>query len=91
MSTPPPARRGRDAETEAWRQALIVELIVETDFATSVVLDAPERDAHKAGQSVDVRVIQASGDRQLSGAPIASAPEDGYLMLTISGAVKTTS
>jgi ferredoxin-NADP reductase len=64
----------------AWRLGTVAEVVPETPRATSIVLDLPGWPGHRAGQHVDVRLAASGVHRSYS---IASAPEDGYLMLTV--------
>jgi ferredoxin-NADP reductase len=66
-----------------WQLAAVVELIVETPRAKSIVLELPEFAGHRPGQHVDVRVTAPDGYQAQRSYSIASAPEDGYLMLTV--------
>jgi ferredoxin-NADP reductase len=61
----------------------VVELIRETVRATSVVLDLSGWTGHLPGQRVDVRLTAPDGFQVERSYSIASAPEDGYVMLTI--------
>jgi ferredoxin-NADP reductase len=61
----------------------VVELIDETARAKSIVLDPPEWPGHRAGQHVDVRLTAEDGYQAQRSYSIASAPEDGYLVLTV--------
>ena len=61
----------------------MVELVGETARTKSIVLDLPDRLRHRAGQHVDVRLTAEDGYQAQRSYSIASAPEDGYLMLTV--------
>ena len=61
----------------------MVELIDETERAKSIVLDLPDWGGHRAGQHVDVRLTAEDGYQAQRSYSIASAPEDGYLVLTV--------
>jgi ferredoxin-NADP reductase len=61
----------------------VVELIDENARTKSVVLDAPGWPGHRAGQHVDVRLTAEDGYQAQRSYSIASAPEDGYLVLTV--------
>lgn len=66
-----------------WEMARVVELVDETELVRSVVLDAPRWPGHRPGQHLALRVPGCRArpsDRRYS---IASAPEDGYVVLTI--------
>ena len=49
----------------------------------SIVLDLPEWPGHRAGQHVDVRLTAEDGYQAQRSYSIASAPEDGKLVLTV--------
>jgi ferredoxin-NADP reductase len=61
----------------------VVRLVDETPRARSIVLDLPDRQPHRAGQHVDVRLTAEDGYQAQRSYSIASAPEDGPLMLTV--------
>jgi len=66
-----------------WKLGEAVELIDETPRVRSIVLDVPDWPGHRAGQHVDVRLTAEDGYQAQRSYSIASAPEDGRLMLTI--------
>jgi ferredoxin-NADP reductase len=66
-----------------WKSAAVVELVDETAHAKSVVLDVDDWPGHRAGQHVDVRLTAEDGYQAQRSYSIASAPEDGYLTLTV--------
>jgi ferredoxin-NADP reductase len=66
-----------------WQSAAVVELIIETPQAVSVVLELPGFPAYRPGQHVDVRLPAPDANPAQRSYSIASAPEDGYLMLTV--------
>ena len=66
-----------------WRLGTVIELVDETPRARSIVLDVPEWPGHRAGQHVDVRLTAADGYQAQRSYSIASAPEDGELVLTV--------
>ena len=66
-----------------WQLANVVELVEETARVRSIVLDPPAWPGHRAGQHVDVRLTAEDGYQAQRSYSIASAPEDGYLMLTV--------
>jgi ferredoxin-NADP reductase len=66
-----------------WQLAEVVELVEETARARSIVLDAPHWLGHRAGQHVDVRLTAEDGYQAQRSYSIASAPEDGHLVLTV--------
>jgi ferredoxin-NADP reductase len=61
----------------------VVELVVETARAKSIVLDLPAWPGHRAGQHVDIRLTAEDGYQAQRSYSIASAPEDDLLALTI--------
>jgi ferredoxin-NADP reductase len=66
-----------------WRSTTVVELIAETPRVRSLVLEAPGWPGHRAGQHVDVRLTADDGYQAQRSYSIASAPEDGHLVLTV--------
>jgi ferredoxin-NADP reductase len=66
-----------------WRLGTVAALVQETPRATSIVLELPCWPGHRAGQHVDVRLAAQGGRRVQRSYSIASAPEDGYVMLTV--------
>jgi ferredoxin-NADP reductase len=60
-----------------------VELIDETPGVRSIVLDPPDWPGHRAGQHVDVRLTAEDGYQAQRSYSIASAPEDGHVVLTV--------
>ena len=66
-----------------WQLADVVELVDETAHAKSIVLDLDDWPGHRAGQHVDVRLTAEDGYQAQRSYSIASAPEDGYLTLTV--------
>jgi ferredoxin-NADP reductase len=67
----------------SWLLAEVVELRDETSRVRSIVLDVPGWAGHRAGQHVDVRLTAEDGYQAQRSYSIASAPEDGQLVLTI--------
>jgi ferredoxin-NADP reductase len=61
----------------------VAELVAETTRTKSIVLDIPDWAGHRAGQHVDVRLTAEDGYQAQRSYSIASAPEDGYLVLTV--------
>ena len=61
----------------------MVELVVETARAKSIVLELPAWPGHRAGQHVDIRLTAEDGYQAQRSYSIASAPEDGLLTLTV--------
>jgi ferredoxin-NADP reductase len=61
----------------------VVELVDETAGVRSIVLHLAEWPGHRAGQHVDVRLTAEDGYQAQRSYSIASAPEDGYLVLTV--------
>jgi ferredoxin-NADP reductase len=66
-----------------WRLGTVAELVRETPRAVSIVLEVPGWPGHRAGQHVDVRVRAEDGHHVQRSYAVASAPEDGYVMLTV--------
>jgi ferredoxin-NADP reductase len=67
----------------AWRLAEVVELVRETPRVASLVLDVPGWPGHRPGQHVDVRLTAEDGYQAQRSYSLASAPEDGRLVLTV--------
>jgi ferredoxin-NADP reductase len=63
--------------------ASVVELVQETEQTQSIVLEVTDWPGHRAGQHVDVRLTAEDGYEAQRSYSIASAPEDGYLVLTV--------
>ena len=61
----------------------MVELVRETERASSIVLRACDWAGHRAGQHVDVRLTAPDGYQAQRSYSISSAPEDGDLVLTV--------
>jgi ferredoxin-NADP reductase len=61
----------------------VVELVVETPRAKSILLDLPEWPGHRAGQHVDIRLTADDGYQAQRSYSIASAPDDDLLALTV--------
>ncbi len=61
----------------------MVELVEETARTKSIVLELEGWSGHRAGQHVDVRLIAEDGYQAQRSYSIASAPEDGNLVLTV--------
>jgi ferredoxin-NADP reductase len=66
-----------------WQIGSVVELVEETPRVKSIVLELPEWSGHRAGQHVDVRLTAEDGYQAQRSYSIASAPEDGYVVLTV--------
>ena len=66
-----------------WRIGTVVELLAETDRATSIGLRLPGWPGHRAGQHVDVRLTAEDGYQAQRSYSIASAPEDADVVLTV--------
>ncbi len=66
-----------------WQLASVVEFVEETPRTRSIVLEPPAWPGHRAGQHVDVRLTAEDGYQAQRSYSIASAPEDGYLVLTV--------
>jgi ferredoxin-NADP reductase len=61
----------------------VAEIVPETPRAVSIVLDLPGWPGHRAGQHVDVRLTAEDGYQAQRSYSIASAPGDGYVVLTV--------
>jgi ferredoxin-NADP reductase len=61
----------------------VVELVAETAWARSIVLELPGWPGHRAGQHVDIRLTADDGYQAQRSYSIASAPDDDLLSLTI--------
>jgi ferredoxin-NADP reductase len=66
-----------------WLPATVVELIDETPRVRSLVLEVEDWPGHRPGQHVDVRLTAEDGYQAERSYSIASAPEDGRLVLTV--------
>ncbi len=66
-----------------WQLGTVIELVPETERTRSIVLELPAWAGHRAGQHVDVRLTAEDGYQAQRSYSIASAPEDGYLVLTV--------
>jgi ferredoxin-NADP reductase len=61
----------------------VLELVEETARTKSIVLELPDWVGHRAGQHVDVRLTAEDGYQTQRSYSIASAPEDGDLVVTV--------
>jgi ferredoxin-NADP reductase len=61
----------------------VAQLVEETARTKSLVLAVPGWAGHRAGQHVDVRLTAEDGYQAQRSYSIASAPEDGYVVLTV--------
>ena len=66
-----------------WQTGTVAELIAETPRSCSVVLELDHWAGHRAGQHVDLRLIAPDGYEVQHSYFIASAPEDGIVVLTV--------
>ena len=66
-----------------WRLARVVETIVETPRAKTLVLDIPDWPGHLPGQHIDVRLTAPDGYQAQRSYSIATPPEDHQLRLTV--------
>jgi ferredoxin-NADP reductase len=66
-----------------WRLAEVVDVVPETPRTSSLVLEVPGWEGHRAGQHVDLRLTAEDGYQAQRSYSIASAPEDGRLVLTV--------
>jgi ferredoxin-NADP reductase len=67
----------------SWQVADVVDVVQETESASSLLLQCPAWPGHAAGQHVDVRLTAEDGYQAQRSYSIASAPEDEQLALTI--------
>ena len=74
------AVRGRLIE---WRLATLVDTVVETPRARTLLLDVPDWPGHRAGQHVDVRLTAPDGYQAQRSYSISSAPDDARVALTV--------
>jgi ferredoxin-NADP reductase len=66
-----------------WQLARVLEVVDETPRVRSIVLQPSAWAGHRAGQHVDVRLTAEDGYQAQRSYSIASAPEDGELVLTV--------
>jgi ferredoxin-NADP reductase len=66
-----------------WQLGRVVEIVDETPRCRSLGLELVEWAGHRAGQHVDVRLTAEDGYQAQRSYSIASAPEDGELVLTV--------
>lgn len=66
-----------------WQRGTVVELADETPRVRSIILEVSDMTSHRPGQHVDIRLAVGEGRRIQRSYSIASAPEDGYLVLTV--------
>jgi ferredoxin-NADP reductase len=67
----------------SWQLGTVIEAIDETATVRSIILDLPGWPGHQPGQHVDVRLTAEDGYQAQRSYSIASAPEDGYVALTV--------
>jgi ferredoxin-NADP reductase len=67
----------------AWRIGEVVETRPDTSRTTSLYLEIPGWEGHRAGQHVDVRLTAPDGYQAQRSYSIASAPEDNIVELLI--------
>jgi ferredoxin-NADP reductase len=67
----------------SWQIGTVAQLVEETARTKSIVLEVPDWAGHSAGQHVDVRLTAEDGYQAQRSYSIASAPEDGYVVLTV--------
>ena len=60
-----------------------MRLVEETAQTMSIELDVPAWPGHRAGQHVDIRLTAEDGYQAERSYSIASAPEDGYVVVTV--------
>jgi ferredoxin-NADP reductase len=66
-----------------WQTGTVAQLVEETARTKSIVLEISGWPGHRAGQHVDVRLTAEDGYQAQRSYSIASAPEDGYVVLTV--------
>ena len=66
-----------------WQLAELVEVVVETPHAKTIVFDVPGWPGHQAGQHVDVRLTAEDGYQAERSYSIASAPDHTRVALTV--------
>ncbi len=66
-----------------WQNGTVARLVDETARTRSIVLDVPGWTGHRPGEHVDVRLTADDGYQAERSYSIASAPEDGHLVLTV--------
>ena len=66
-----------------WQRGTVLQLIQETPRTKSLVLDVPGWEGHRAGQHLAVRLTAPDGYQAQRSYPIASAPAEPHLMLTV--------
>jgi ferredoxin-NADP reductase len=66
-----------------WHVGTVVGLVEETPRTRSIALELPGWQGHRAGQHVDVRLTAEDGYQAQRSYSIASAPEDGDVVLTV--------
>ena len=66
-----------------WRAGTVVDVIIETSHAKTLVLDVPGWPGHAAGQHVDVRLTSEDGYQAQRSYSIASEPARATLSITV--------
>ena len=66
-----------------WRVATVVEVRDETPRARTLVLDVPQWPGHRAGQHVDVRLVDEDGYQAQRSYSIASPPDEHTVAITV--------
>jgi len=67
----------------SWQLGTVADRVDETKRTKSIVLDVPQWPGHRAGQHIDVRLTAEDGYQAERSYSIASAPEDGQLVVTV--------
>jgi ferredoxin-NADP reductase len=67
----------------SWQTGTVLETTFETPRAKSITFAVPGWTGHRAGQHVDVRLTAPDGYQAERSYSIASAPEDGHVVLTV--------
>ena len=66
-----------------WQLAEVVEVVIETPHARTIIFDVPGWPGHQAGQHIDVRLTAEDGYQAERSYSIASAPDNTRLALTV--------
>jgi ferredoxin-NADP reductase len=66
-----------------WQLGTVAELVEETPNTRSIALALRDWHGQRAGQHVDIRLTADDGYQAQRSYSIASAPEDGHVVLTV--------
>ena len=67
----------------SWQRATLIEIVEDTAVVTSLVFDLADRPVSVPGGHVDVRRTDPAGRQITRSYWVASAPEDGFIVLTV--------